>query len=83
MRLDKWLPSCRSRDTPHLSRSSVAPAIVFITHQDELTKMLVTWEGRLAEEKRTAGERARELLDQKADVAEKAAAQQRVTEGGA
>ncbi|GLC35094.1 hypothetical protein PLESTM_000278900 [Pleodorina starrii] len=51
-----------------------------LTHQDELTKMLVTWESRLSEEKRAGAERAREILDQKADVAERAAAQQRVTE---
>ncbi|GIL42532.1 hypothetical protein Vafri_493 [Volvox africanus] len=51
-----------------------------LAHQDELTKMLVTWESRLSEEKRAGAERARELLDQKADVAERAAAQQRTTE---
>ncbi|KAG2488733.1 hypothetical protein HYH03_012732 [Edaphochlamys debaryana] len=51
-----------------------------LAQQEELTKLVATWEVRLAEERRASAERARELMDQKADASERAAAQQRLAE---
>ncbi|KAG2432160.1 hypothetical protein HXX76_009082 [Chlamydomonas incerta] len=51
-----------------------------LAQQDELTKLVAVWESRLADEKRAAGEKQRELLDLRADLNEKITALQRQAE---
>ncbi|PNH10970.1 Coiled-coil domain-containing protein 41 [Tetrabaena socialis] len=51
-----------------------------LVHQEELGKLSTSWEQRLTEERRAASERVRELLDEKADANERAAAVQRAAE---
>ncbi|KAG2439089.1 hypothetical protein HYH02_006614 [Chlamydomonas schloesseri] len=48
-----------------------------LAQQDELTKLVAVWEVRVAEEKRGAADKQRELLDLKADLNEKIASLQR------
>ncbi|PNW76473.1 hypothetical protein CHLRE_11g467620v5 [Chlamydomonas reinhardtii] len=51
-----------------------------LAQQDELTRLAASWEAKLADERRAAGDRQREALDARADMQEKLAALQRQAE---
>ncbi|GFR45092.1 hypothetical protein Agub_g6468 [Astrephomene gubernaculifera] len=57
-----------------------AAAEAKLAMQEELSKQHSVWESKLSEERRAAAERLREVMDGKADAAERAAAQLRAVE---